>query len=120
MTWLPGAARPDEARWASNPTARPRRDTPGGQAPKDTAPRKQTAALVLGIAALASVLPLLLWDVRPQWFPPQAHVVLGALPLALIAIVYLFHQILRRAARRDVGKAMLVASAFLFWAANQL
>lgn len=63
---------------------------------------------------------LLAWDVRPELFPPRAHDVLGALPLALIAVTYLVHEAVRRARPLEFLKALLLALAFLFWAANQL
>ena len=78
------------------------------------------ASLILGVAAVVVLVPLLIWDVAPEWFPADAHRVLGALPLALIAVVYFIHQALRRAAPAQYAKAGLVACAFLFWSANQL
>jgi hypothetical protein len=50
----------------------------------------------------------------------RAHDVLGALPLALIAVACLAQQAARRAGWRDLLKAGLLAAAFLVWAANQL
>lgn len=75
--------------------------------------------LAIGIATLASVAVLVAWDVVPGLFPPRAHDVLGALPLALIALAYLAHQSVRRPRPGDLVKATLLATAFLFWAANQ-
>jgi hypothetical protein len=75
---------------------------------------------VLGATTLASVAVLLVWDLYPALFPPRAHDVLGALPLALIALAYLVYQTVRRPGRRELVKAALLAIAFLFWAANQL
>ena len=83
-------------------------------------PLYRIVSIALAAAALATLLPLLIWDAFPQWFPPQAHNVLGALPLALIAIVLLTTQALLRATPRALAKALLVALAFLFWSANQL
>jgi len=45
---------------------------------------------------------------------------LGALPLALIAFAYLAQQAVCCQSRKDLVRAILLAVAFLFWAANQL
>jgi uncharacterized membrane protein len=84
----------------------------------DRAHRRLPTAL--GILTLASVLVLAAWDVVPGRFPPGAHDVLGALPLALIALAYLVYQTVRRPGRKELLKAVLLAIAFLLWAANQL
>jgi len=75
--------------------------------------------LILGVATLASVAVLLIWDAFPRLFPSRAHDLLGALPLALIAVAYLAYQAVHRPSRLEVVKAVLLAVAFLFWAANQ-
>jgi hypothetical protein len=75
--------------------------------------------MVLGAIALAGVGALLLWDVRPALFPARAHDLLGAFPLALIAIAYLWYQSGHRLSTADAAKAITLAVAFLFWAANQ-
>ena len=49
----------------------------------------------------------------------KAHDFLGALPLALIAIAYLIYQTIRRPGPAELFKAILLATAFLLWAANQ-
>lgn len=77
-------------------------------------------AVALGVLTLAVVSLLFLWDVAPGLFPPRAHDYLGATPLALIALAYLVYQIAHRPPARDLAKAILLAIAFLFWAANQL
>lgn len=77
-------------------------------------------ALVLGAFTLLSVGFLLIWDAFPQRFPPGSHDLLAAFPLATIAFAYLIY---RRAHRSSIGewvRAGILASAFLFWAANQL
>jgi hypothetical protein len=74
----------------------------------------------LGLIALASLAALLAWDVFPGAFPSGAHNVLGALPLALVAVAYLAHQAVVRPRPLEVVKASLLAIAFLLWAANQL
>jgi hypothetical protein len=70
-------------------------------------------------AALTGVCALLAWDIRPQFFPANAHTLLGALPLAMIAVAWLAHHAAQRASFRDWLKAVLLSAAFLFWAANQ-
>lgn len=74
----------------------------------------------LGILSLAGVGALLAWDAVPRLFPARTHVVLGAFPLAMIAFAYLVYQAAHRPAPLEVVKAVLLAIAFLFWAANQL
>jgi hypothetical protein len=77
-------------------------------------------ALALGVATLASAAVLLAWNVAPERFPARAHDVLGALPLAVVAVACLAHQASRRSGWREGLKALLLAAAFLFWAGNQL
>lgn len=77
-------------------------------------------AVALGVLTLVGVGLLLVWDLAPRLFPPRAHDCLGAAPLALIAIAYLVYQVAHRPPVRDLAKAILLAIAFLFWAANQL
>ena len=80
----------------------------------------RAAPLVLGATALATLAALLAWDAFPSLFAPGAHDVLGALPLALIALSYLAYQLVRRPDPLELLKAIMLALAFLFWAANQL
>lgn len=75
--------------------------------------------VILGVVTLAGVGVLLLWDILPRLFPAGAHDFLAAFPLALIACACLVFHVLRRSARMEVVKAVILASAFLFWAANQ-
>jgi hypothetical protein len=75
--------------------------------------------VILGMITLASVVVLLAWDALPRLFPARAHDVLGAFPLAMIAIAYLVYQSAHRPARLELVKAIMLAVAFLFWAANQ-
>ena len=77
-------------------------------------------AVLLGIVTLAGVAVLLVWDAFPQWFPAASHDVLGAFPLALIAVAYLVYQAAHRPPPKELLKAALLAVAFLLWAANQL
>jgi hypothetical protein len=79
----------------------------------------RAAPALLGVLTLASVVVLLIWDLLPGHFPANAHNLLGALPLALIAIAYLVYQSIRRPGLAELFKAFLLAIAFLFWAANQ-
>jgi hypothetical protein len=79
----------------------------------------RTIPVVLGIVTLLSVVVLFAWDFVPRLFPPRAHDVLAAFPLAMIALAYLVYQAAHRPARLEVVKAMMLAVAFLFWAANQ-
>ena len=53
---------------------------------------------------------------RGGFDPPDA---LAAFPLALIAVAYLFYQAVRRPPPAELLKAVLLAAAFLLWAANQ-
>ena len=79
----------------------------------------RAAPVLLGVIALASVVPLLLWDIHPGLFPNRSHDFLGALPLALIAVAYMVYQAIRRPGPAELLKAFLLAIAFLLWAANQ-
>lgn len=76
--------------------------------------------VLLGVLTLLGVAVLFVWDLVPARFPAHAHDVLGAFPLALIAVAYLIYQIEHRPAFLELVKAVLLAVAFLFWAANQL
>ena len=77
-------------------------------------------SLVLGVLTLISLGVLLAWDVNPKFFPARAHGFLAAFPLAMIAIAYLLYQSAHRPSAKEFIKAMILAVAFLFWAANQL
>jgi hypothetical protein len=74
----------------------------------------------LGAVTLAGVCVLLVWDAFPRMFPAGSHDYIAAFPLALIAFAYLAYQIAHRPAAREFAKAIMLAVAFLFWAANQL
>jgi hypothetical protein len=76
--------------------------------------------VVLGVISLAGVAALFASDALPRLFPAEAHNVLGAFPLAIIALAYLVYQSAHKPAPMEVLKAMLLAIAFLFWTANQL
>ena len=76
--------------------------------------------IILGVVTLAAVVVLLVWDAFPAAFPPRSHDYLGAFSLAMIAVAYLAYQLERRPVAADCLKAIMLAAAFLFWAANQL
>lgn len=80
----------------------------------------RAAPVILGVSTLVSVAVLLTWDAFPGYFPARAHDYLGALPLAMIAFAYLVYQTAHRPPFRELMKAVMLALAFLFWAANQL
>ena len=81
---------------------------------------RRAIPVILGAVTLADVGVLLAWDAFPSLFPARSHVFLASFSLATIAIAYLVYQILHRPARGEFLKAILLAIAFLFWAANQL
>jgi uncharacterized membrane protein len=63
---------------------------------------------------------LFVCDVHPTLFPANAHNFLGAFPLAMVALAYLSYQSVRRPPPMEWIKAIMLAAAFLFWAATQL
>jgi hypothetical protein len=75
--------------------------------------------LILGIVTLTGVGVLFLYDLFPGLFSAGAHDLLGAFPLAMIAFAYLLYQRAHRPPFREAVKAIMLAAAFLFWAANQ-
>jgi hypothetical protein len=77
-------------------------------------------ALMFAGLAMASVAALLAWDAFPGVFPPRSHLLLGASPLVLVAIAFLVYQGVKRPRPLEIVKAVVLAAAFLFWAANQL
>ena len=80
----------------------------------------RTLPVVAGIVTLIGVAVLLVWDAMPQRFPARAHDTLGAFPLAMIAVAYLIYQSAHRPPARELFKGILLAIAFVLWAANQL
>jgi hypothetical protein len=80
----------------------------------------RAAPAVLGTFTLLTVGVLLAWDIFPARFPAKAHDFLGALPLVMIAIAYLIYQSAHWPPFRELVKAIMLAAAFMFWAANQL
>lgn len=77
-------------------------------------------AATVGVLTLASTTALMLWNMFPHLFATDAHPILGAAPLALIAVALLIYQIANRPSRLDLLRALIVAAAFMSWAANQL
>ncbi len=77
-------------------------------------------AAVLGIVTLASVVVLFVWNAAPRFFPARTHDFVGAFSLAMIAVAYLVYQSARRPPAQEFAKVLMLAAAFLFWAANQL
>jgi hypothetical protein len=75
---------------------------------------------IAGLVTLASVVMLLAWDAFPSLFPARAHDFLAAFPLAMIAVAYIVYQTAHRPTPLEFVKAIMLAVAFLFWAANQL
>jgi hypothetical protein len=81
--------------------------------------KHRTPAIILGVITLADVVTLLVWDAFPGIFPAGSHGVLGGASLALIAVAYLVYQFERQPSVAELFKAIMLAAAFLFWAANQ-
>ena len=82
--------------------------------------KRRALPVILGAVTLADVAVLLVWDAFPRLFPAGSHEILAAFALALIAVAYLVYQAVHRPSRMEFLKAVLLALAFLFWAANQL
>jgi hypothetical protein len=82
-------------------------------------PVRRLVPLVLGVVTLAGVALLFVQDAAPRIFPMGSHEFLAAFSLAMIAVAYLVFQVAHRAAAAELAKAILLAAAFLFWAANQ-
>jgi len=81
---------------------------------------RSAAPAFLGILTLAAVVLLFVQDAEPQLFPGRSHEFLAAFSLAMISFAYLIFQLLRRSGLKEMAKTILLAAAFLFWAANQL
>jgi uncharacterized membrane protein YoaT (DUF817 family) len=76
--------------------------------------------VILGVVTLSGAVLLIAGDLFPQIFPAANHNALAAASLALIAVAYLLYEVAHRPAPMGFLKAVLLAVAFLFWAANQL
>ena len=70
--------------------------------------------VLLGEVILGSVAMLFIWDAFPQLFPARAHDTLASFPLTMIALAYIIYQCVRRPARMELIKAIMLAVAFLF------
>lgn len=112
----------DSFRWAGNNEVVSTGQDREGDGEAGTARARRQVPLMLGGLTLAGVALLFTEDAAPRLFPAGSHAALAAFSLAAIAIAYLIFQ----CARRDVSigpggiaKAVLLAAAFLFWAANQ-
>ena len=77
-------------------------------------------SVVLGALTLGVVAAVLFCDAFPAQVPVHGHDRLAAISLALIAVAYLIYQAAHRPGWRDWVKAILLALAFLLWAANQV
>lgn len=80
---------------------------------------RRVVPLVLGMVTLAGVALLFVEDARPRLLPAGSHDVLAAFSLAMIACAYMVFQLLHRRPLAELVKTILLAAAFLFWAANQ-
>jgi peptidoglycan/LPS O-acetylase OafA/YrhL len=77
-------------------------------------------AVVLGVITLGIVAAVLLCDALPCLFPARSHDTMAAISLAGIALAYLVYQAAHRPGWKEWVKAVLLALAFVFWAANQV
>lgn len=80
----------------------------------------RSLSVLLGVLTMAGVGLLLVWDAVPRIFPPGSHDYIASFPLGLIAVAYIAYQAAHRPPAKEWLKAVLLAIAFLFWAANQL
>jgi len=83
---------------------------------------RKLVPLVLGVVTLAGVVLLFVEDARPRLLPAGSHDVLAAFSLAMIACAYMVFQLVRHRGLgppAELAKTVLLAAAFLFWAANQ-
>ena len=80
----------------------------------------RAVSVTVAVVAVAGSAVLLTWDASPERFPNTSHGFLAAVPLAMIAVAYLVYQGAHRRRFREWIKALMLAAAFLFWAANQL
>jgi hypothetical protein len=76
--------------------------------------------VILGVVTLSGAILLLVCDAFPWIFSTANHNALAACSLAMTAIAYLLYQFAHRPAPMEFLKAVLLAVAFLFWAANQV
>jgi hypothetical protein len=76
--------------------------------------------VALGVIALISIAVLFVWDTDSRLFSKQLHAALEAFSLASIAVAYLLYQSAHRPQAAEWFKAIMLAVAFLCWAANQI
>jgi len=74
----------------------------------------------LGVLTLVAVVLLFVDDAAPRLVPAPSHDSLAAFALATIGAAGVIFQLINRRGLNELTKAMLLAAAFLFWAANQL
>ena len=82
-------------------------------------PSRKSVPLIAIIAALAGAATLLAWDACPARFPARSHDYLSTFALTLTAVALLLYRAVKWSGPLDFGKTLLLAAAFLFWAANQ-
>jgi len=82
-------------------------------------PARRLLPLILAGVTLAGIALLLVQDAAPSLFPSRSHEFLAAFSLAAIAFAYVIFQLIHRAPLKELAKAIMLAAAFLFWAANQ-
>lgn len=80
---------------------------------------KRAAPAFVGAITMLLVLGLLAGDVLPAIVSRSVRDLLGTLSLTLIAIAYLMYEVIRRPSAAELVKAVLLAIAFLSWAASQ-
>jgi hypothetical protein len=78
------------------------------------------APVILGVLTLISVAALLGLDAMPSILPGKPHDAVAAFALGMIAFAYLVYQSAHRPPGREVLKAVILALAFVCWAANQV
>jgi hypothetical protein len=81
---------------------------------------RKLVPLILGVLTLVAVVLLFVQDAAPRLLPSQSHEVLAAFSLAMIACAYMVFQLAHHRRMAELFKTILLAAAFLFWAANQL
>ena len=77
-------------------------------------------AIILGLIAVISSGILLILHLQPGTFPDRPHDYLSSSALAFVAVAWMCWQAARSVRPTEALKTILLAAAFLFWAANQL
>jgi hypothetical protein len=78
------------------------------------------APVILGVLTLVSVVALLALDAVPSILSGKSHDAVAAFALGMIALAYLVYQRAHRPPLRELLKAVMLALAFVCWAANQV